>query len=67
MSRPTHAERGARLAASQAVAILEAHLSPDQLFPLRLQPAEVDLWAGILDAADECSAEHRFLREAMRA
>lgn len=56
MSRPTDTERGARIAASQANTLLNAHFQP-ALFPHRLTQEQFALWASILESADETIAE----------
>ena len=64
MSRTTDTERGARMAAGAASAILNAQFSP--LFPNTLSAPEYALWCDVLEAADETIREHQAMREAMR-
>ncbi len=65
MSRPTDAERGARIAAGRASAMLNAEHSP--LFPAKLKPAVRREWVSIAEAANEFLRECAALREARRA
>lgn len=53
------------MAAHVALQILNAETAP--LFPKQLTASEHALWCDVLEAADECIAEHRLMREAMRA
>lgn len=61
--RPTDTERGARMAASMASAVLNAHHGAS-LFPLALTGSEKALWCGILDAAHDALADAAPLRAA---
>lgn len=59
MSRPTDTERGARIAAGMANAMLNAHYQPN-LFPQRLKPKQLQLWKSIAASSaeqlEECAA-----------
>lgn len=62
MTRLMRSEHGARIAAWLASEMLEQHLSSIDLFPVRLSPAELDLWVSILEAADHEIADAAALR-----
>lgn len=65
MSRPTHTERGARIAAWQADQMLRAYYEPN-LFPQRLSASKLRLWKSIRDAAVDQLSECQAMREARR-